>query len=635
MKRHYSHIALAIATLVALSGCVSVGQDSSLKREVNATSTLRQTAPIVLVKQQRVVETPGAYIPLIPRKVSNQAWLKAIQVKLVPSDKQPLALSEVMRMLSRQGLNITSELPLDRYTYTGYSLNEVDAETALRMVLGSVGLDYSVDLERRLVVVKPLSSRTWYLNIGNKKTTYEADGSAGGALNATASASSSSGGLTSTGLVSSSGSSHVSSSDDFWASLRTELESRLTIMLPDVQKTALAVPAVQTAGLAPIVGGPSFVSPGQASAPLASTTVPPTPGTLGTYLPPVTLPSVQAYPGANVQAPADTSGGLSFSPKKVGGYAVNPETGAVTVQAPHWIMQELDSYFGRVQEMYNTDLLFQGELVLVTTDSQKSEGLDISSFAKFAKSRYGVGYTNNGLGGVTLSTPKGGLPTIAAGPGALAGPLLGVASALDGFAIFNAYLTNIGHVTTLQKPVLATTSGTPANFRKTITKYYNTVTQEAVGVAGATGLAALGTKNVLVPQEYGTILRVNPRYDVATGLIRVQIELLQTTQTGIQTIPQALTAGNTVETLNAVVPNVSKLVYSGEALLRDGDLIVMGGQTEDTSTSTRDGITGLMDSSVVGGVFGTAKQSTERNIFYFALRVTVNKRAMASASSSR
>jgi hypothetical protein len=624
MNRLNSCLALAVG--FSLSGCATFNPESSLKREVQATAELRQAAPTVLMKRQRVVETPGAYIPLIPRTVSKDAWLRALPVKLTTSEKQSVSLTEVIRMLSLQGLNITSELPLNHYTYTGYSINDVDAETALRMVLGSVGLAYSVDAARRLVVIRPLSAKTWFLNIGNKKTTFEADGGAGSASSAGASASpqGATGGLASTALASSSGSSHVSSSDDFWKSLRAELDDRLSVMLPDPPKPAAApvAPANYAAGL-PLVQPQTGTLPGA---------VPPTPGSVGTSLPPVTLPMNIAYMPTPVAAPVETATGLSFSSKKVGNYAVNPETGAVTVQAPHWVMQDLDGYFTRVQEQYNTDLLFQGELVLVTTDSQKSEGLDISSFAKFAKARYGIGYAANGLGGVTISAAQGVIPTIAAGAGALTGPLLGLSSAADGFQIFNAYLTNIGHVNTLQKPVLTTTSGTPAIFRKTVTRYYNTVTQEAAG--GGTGSATVGTKNALVAQEYGTILRVNPRYDVATGLIRAQIELLQTTQTGQQSIPQAVTAGNSVQTIDAVVPNVSKLVYSGEALLRDGDLIVMGGQTEDSATSNRNGITGLMDSNVVGAAFGNSKLSTERNIFYFALRVTVNKRATPGLRTS-
>lgn len=624
--------ALSLAGLAVLAGCAtptSYETRTELRTQISQKAQELQAVPSVVAPVPRVVESEQAYIPVIARKVSEHAWLRAMRVT-VQTGKDPVPMAEILRALAKQGVSITSEMPLDRFQYSGFSLVDVDAESALRSVVTSVGLDYQADAQRRVVVIKPMSSRTWYLNIGNRRSSFAAGGNntatpstTNAIANAISQSGSGGGGGQQATSAASSGKTEVTSSDDFWASLRTELDSRLKLMLPDPPKPAAAAPVAQAIPAIPALPLPPVVAPpgqpqvanaaGGAGAPSQATPAPATPQNLTAALPNPT--------------PAPSSEGiLSYTARQVGSYAVNPETGAVSVQAPHWVLQDLDSYFKRVSDMYNTDIVFQGELIMLTTDTSRSEGLDISSFAKFANSKYGVVYRNNGLGGVTVSFPNANslIPAVTAGPGALAGPLLGVQNMVDGLQIFSNYLTNLGRVSSLQKPVLTTTSGVPADFRRTVTRYFNTVSQQAA--SGGSGSAAVGTQNQLIAQDFGTVLRVNPRIDMSTGLIRAQIELVQTTQAGMQSIPQSVTSGNSVQQVTTQLPVVSKIVYSGEALLRDGDLVVMGGQTEDVENNSRDGVTGLMDSPAVGGVFGTTKRETNRNVFYFALRVNVNKR---------
>lgn len=618
MKRPL-HLSLAALSAGILAGCVSPSMlnpaASPLSQEAKNVSDTRAVAPSVVSAPARVVETPGPYIPVTARKVSDSPWLRD-KIVNVQVGNAPMPLTEVLRVLSRQGITVTSELPLDRFTYAGFSLNQVDAETALRAILASVGLDYSADNSNKLVVIKPLASRTWYLNIGNRRSTYASgtDKPSSTAMAGAALVGSSGGGGGSSSEVNtqSTGSSTIQSAEDFWGSLKSELDSRMQVMLPEPPKPATVAATTPALALPPPVPLPPVLATGQ---PAPAVVAPGTPA-VSSRLPAIPVPAAQNA----------TTEGMTYAARKVGSYSVNPETGAVTVQAPHWVLSELETYFKRVQDMYNTDIVFSGELVMLSTDKKRSEGLDISAFAKLVGS-YGIAYNTNALGGVTLSFPDGGnslVPSIIPGKNAPVGPLLGISSAADGLSLFNAYLTNLGNVTTLQKPVLTTTSGVPADFRRTVTRYFNTVSQQAA--SGGTGSAAVGTQNTLVAQDFGTILRVNPRIDVSTGLIRAQIELVQTSQAGVQNIPQALTSGNSIQQVTTALPIVSKIIYSGETLLRDGDLVVMGGQTEDTESADRDGITGLMDNAAVGGAFGVNKRAATRNVFYFALRVKVNKR---------
>jgi hypothetical protein len=600
---------LALALLaVSTVGCTTLTPNEKFKDapELAAKARAHEGMPLVVAKEVRAAEERRAYIPLTPRTTASSGFLKAVSVSVSAFNAVPL--SEVLRALSAQGINIVSDMPLDRYSYTGYALRNVDAETALRAVLATAGLDFTADSVRKTVTIRPMSSKTWYLNLGNRRSTY-ASGSAQGASGGAPAGGGGPGMGGSRSAISASpnamtsGSSSIASQDDFWLSLKSELETRLRVLVQDAKPS----------------------STGGVSAPLPPLPPLPMPGQLVNGMPP-SMAATQPQPsfGAPQQNASASSDG--YTSRQVGTYALNPETGAVTIQAPSWILNDLDVYFKRIQEMYNTDITFSGELLVLNTDDVSSEGLDISAFARTARDRYGFVVQNNAMGGVTLSDAAAGsrLRQVSAAAQAVTGPLLGIVSPLDGLQLFSAYLSNLGRVNVIQKPVLSTTSGVPSDFRRTVTRYYNTVSQETS--SGGTGSASVGTVNNLVPIELGTVLRVNPRIDVSTGLIRAQIELVQTSQSGTQNVQQSLTAGSTVQQVTSPMPIITKIIYSGEALLKDGDLAVMGGQTETASSDTKEGVTGLMNAPVVAGAFGKTSLSKQGSVFYFALKVSVNKR---------
>jgi hypothetical protein len=605
-----SPILLAAIAMVT-AGCSSLAPDSQFKvsPELAAKAKARETTPLTIAKAPRATAERGAYLPLTPRTTSAGAFLKTIQVSVAPFSTVPLP--EVLRSLSAQGVNIVSDMPLDQFSYTGFALHNVDAESALRAILAPSRLDYTVDSVRKTVTIRPISAKTWYLNLGNRRSTY-ASGSAqssggGSAPSSVSTGGPGMGGSSANSLAASpnsmtSGVSSVASNDDFWLSLKTELDTRMKVLVAE-PKAAAATHTVPSMPLPPM----------------------PVAGQLIGGIPP-SMAQQQPAQSPFGQAATPSGVGDTYSVRQVGTYALNPETGAVTVQAPSWVLADLDAYFKRIQEMYNTSITFTGELLVLNTEDLTSEGLDVSAFARMAHDRYGMVIQNTAMGGVTLSEPAAGslLRQATAAAQSTAGPLLGVVSPLDGLQLFSAYLSNLGQVNVIQKPVLSTTSGVPSDFRRTVTRYYNTVSQETA--AGGSGSASVGTVNSLVPIELGTVLRVNPRIDVSTGLIRAQIELVQTSQSGTQNVQQSLSAGSTVQQVSSPMPIITKILYSGEALLKDGDVAVMGGQTDATTSDTKEGVTGLMNAPVVAGVFGKTQLNKQGSVFYFALKVTVNKR---------
>jgi len=619
--------AAALASLM-LASCGTM--NSQVKKDIDATQTARSRTlevPVRIAPTSRVEVIKGRLLPATAVSGARSGeWLKQIRVEL--RIENPTPLSAVIGKLSSQGINIVSDLPLDAYSYVG-KVNSTDGDAALRIVLGTVGLDYQTDDARKLVLIKPMAVRTWYLAIGNRKSSYISDGmqssssgssgsSSGGSnqsgqTSGTGSATGSnqmgnagagtntgsgsnpgqsgfsSGGSSGTGATGGSGtnSTGVMVSDDFWGSLAAELKTRLTILVP----RSMAIARTNTQP-----GLPQL--PGMANQP--------------------PRPNMDPLMGGGQM------GGEMYVSRLMGSFSLNPDTGAVTVQAPHWILRDLDLYFKRTQEMYNTDITFEGEIVLVTSNRTDGEGLDVSAFARWASGKYGLAVSNNTLGGVTISVPSGGAPSIVAGAQAVGGPLVGLAyqganTALD---VFNAYLSEVGKVSVIQRPLVTTSHGVPGSFSKKQTDYYNTVTQNAA--AGGTGSAATATVNTLVPVEFGTDLRINPRIDMATGLVRAQLTLKQVINSGTKTVPQIITIGNTSQTINSLVPLSATQKIEGEILLRDGDLIVVGGQTEDNLSTNENGLPG--QDGPMTGALGMKRASRGNQTYYFALRVVINKR---------
>lgn len=611
---HKPLICLLAGAATITAGCMSHGVRKEIDRNE---SDARQKIDVLAARNtsSRVTEVSSLIVPVakIPRaQVDGAAWLRSKRMNL--DLKEPVPLSTIVQMLADRGVNLVVSVPqLESYSFAG-TITQGDAETVLRVVLGSVGLDYETDDARQIVTVRPMASKTWVINLGNRQTSYTSGGGVGqmGGMGAQSNGGmtggsgsfpnnsamgqggqtgamlgSAQGGLSGSGFGNRSGAqagpmqsnsgmagTGIQTRDDFWGSLGLELQSRLSILAGDQ-------PVNQAAQLQMPAG---FTTTTQQQMPTAT-------------------------PGQSAR-------------KQIGTFALNPETGAITVQAPHWVLSDLDKYFSQVQRMYNADISFQGEVLLVTHTRTDSEGLDVSSFGKFASGRYGAIVSNNTLGGVTVNFANGSIPNVVAGAQPVAGALMGVASAADGLQVFNAWLSEVGRVSVMQRPVMTTTSSVPAEFRREFNRCFNTVSQEVA--SGGVGNAALGTTNTLQCKDFGIALTINPRYDLAANLVRAQISLNHVLPAGEQTIQQTISSGDNVRTVPTRIPLETRASYSGEALLRDGDLIVIGGQTEDSSSLDENGLPGQQ--GALSGIFGSKRAGRETKTYYFALRVSVKPR---------
>ena len=573
------------------------------------------------------------------QELKAREWLTGVSITFDPAKRSTITATELLRMFRQQyGINIVTTMPLDSYSYNGLGVTNVDAHTAMTIFLGSMGLDFDIDNERRVVTVEPMRPRTWTLNLGNRRTNFTSGtpnttgvastaatqvtastalGGTTGGFGTTTGTTGTTGvpGATSTsptsgtpGTSAGASTAGVIATDDFWGSLNREIAARLTVMVPRAPRGGSTTPAV---------------SMEQAGAPMPS----PMGGTQGAASA-AQAPAASPAPAAPQASGGGQAAGTSmYESQSIGRYSINPETGAIWVQAPKYVLKNIDEYLTKVQEMYNTTITFEGQIVTVTSTKNKSEGIDWTAFNAVANGDFTTVVQNNVLGGVVLSPAgaNGVVNSLSIGNTALpgAGSILGVMSASKQFALFNAFLSTVGQVKVLDTPLVTTTSGMPVKFEKQLQRFYQRYSQQAAssGVAGA----AIATNTEDVPYNIGMTLRLNPRYDAKTGMVRAQFALERSSLNGFEQKVNVLTTATGAQNVPSRIPILSRTSNDGEILLKDGDMIVVGGLTEDAEENTDSGVTGLMDSPI-RALAGKSERNKVSTTYYFAIRASVKRK---------
>lgn len=307
-----------------------------------------------------------------------------------------------------------------------------------------------------------------------------------------------------------------------------------------------------------------------------------------------------------------------FNEVITGRMTVNQDTGTLTVQAPRALLARIDKYILRLKQTMGTRLVFEGRIFLVTQEDQSSRGIDWSNFFTFAQEKYGLTVTNNALGGVTVNPPTSEAGLSVATGSDIASNALGLVSRDNVFQIFSAFLESQGQVSTIQRPFVTTTSGVPAGFSQTNKTYINNITEQAsqnqVG-------NQISRQNTLVPFEFGTTLRVHPEYDPKTDQVRALISLVQVIQSGFVELDQFVSDGLSSKPVTTRVPVDQRIDLQGEAILKNGAMVLLGGQQFETETSGSRGIPILRDLPLLKDFFGSSEKSKNTSTYYFALSV--------------
>lgn len=615
---------IAIAMSFIMSGCASTFKqehDAKVDVQEKVIRDLITATPPTAAK----IHNEGAPLEIAPldpvkQQAIDRAWLRSKKVDFIPNKKNPSAMpaQEILKMFRENGINIMSALPLDNYTYSGNGVKAADGETALQLILGQMGLDYETDDKAKFVTVIPMQSKSWNINLGNR-TSYSSASNFENLCSMTStssnsqsnSAPSSSGGVAqssnpvgvagvgqgmnsgqTTSSTSTGSGSNVQTQQNFWLMLQNELTMRLQVLVP--------------------VTGPAqgLLSGG------------------------VNTPQVPNFAGqtqmGGQQGTLSPGGSGLYTKQQIGHYAINPVTGNVTIQAPSWMLKQIGTYMDEIiLPMFNTSMTFEGTVANVRSTNDKTTGFDLTALASYA-GRFGFALNNNILGGVTFSKANGVTSATYGNASQLPGngAAFGFISPNDNLQIFNGFLTTLGGTEILTRPIVTVTSGVPVDFGRLIPIYTNEQTSTlAAGNINSSPLATV--QNNIVERKYGSLLRIMPHYDPKTRRVRAQISLLQRPLVGYQNLTLSLMTSNGGITNQQIrIPQIECGVTSTEAILDDGELIIIGGQVENTSDNSHAGVTGAMTVPGLDLLTSQRRDTGSRTTMYFALRVRLNSKPM-------
>ena len=193
--------------------------------------------------------------------------------------------------------------------------------------------------------------------------------------------------------------------------------------------------------------------------------------------------------------------------------------------------------------------------------------------------------------------------------------------------VFNAYVQSRNNAKTLERPFVTTTSGVPGQFNISRTVLLeNFQSQTNSTESGST----TSSNNALIPIDFGTSLKILPRYNPKKELVRAQVELTQVVQNGTGTIQQVVNGELGARVVTTDYPIQEFVEIKGEIVGKNGSMVILGGRELVSYNNDNGGATGLKD-SVVGGVFGKSAQTVTRQKYYLVLFIKATTHAETQA----
>lgn len=531
-------------------------------------------------------------------------WLRSIKVQVsrdVMDNSTSIPMRAILDSLNRQGLRITTSIPVDAMNYRGFSIPAgTDGLTALEIITTQMGADYIIrdGGGQPFVSIIEMGSSQHRLNVSDVETGISIlssalnaaiggtqgggtqGGGAQGGMGGGAQGGMGGGAQGGMGGGAQGGQSGGQGQttfayyhSNFWDSLEKELEAQMTVPMPI---EALMEPPRRT----PIP--PEAIS--------RNTTV-------TTYTP-------------------ERSGQVRelYRMTTVGQVTINRSTGNITITAPRHIRERIGAYLDTLNDLINTRLEIRAEVISVTTSKEESRGIDIAGFRQFYEGRYGVSLTNNTLGNVSVSSAN---VFSAAADGALTQTLIGVQSTGGMFSAFSSYLQTFGETNVVTEFTGATRSGRTYEHRRLSSiPRIETQTNDVIG-AGATSSSSTTTTFY---DSTGTLVTITPSFDPNTGMINSLVNLELRLNAGEVEEEVPITSDGNIAFRTTRRTAFDEVVITSETPSRAGELIVVGGYRTSSSDDTRSGVTGLVD-SVVGGLFGRSRRAQQETRMFLLISI--------------
>jgi type II secretory pathway component GspD/PulD (secretin) len=584
-------MSLVVITVLILSGCAQKNENkaplSKRAQTINDTQEkMRRMMEGDNAKSYVLLEKPRVVPKAIPKQSLALEKLSKLKLDLLVGSKA-ISLKEVSRALEKQGLRISSRVNSDRYLYDGFSVRKTDALTLLEIISSTTNLDFEINETSSgevYITWVPLIAESYKLNIGPRDNSLNMSASTGGNSSGSSQDSSSSGDSSATSSSTSNDSGSASNEtggsnnsstaslsyvDSYWKTLKAELEALMIRPIPIMNDTRNGQ---QTQGVPNLSGN----------------------------LPQPIMNNISQSGNEDM-----------FREVKIGRVVVNESTGNVTVMAPKTIRNQIINYLKQEDAELNTMVVVRAQVLIVNDSDNKTQGIDWSAIGTNGSDEFLV--SNDVFGNVTINTAEDVLSTIA--QGAISNTFLGYRNADKTIQAFLANLNSLTNTKTLQMPVAQTTSGVPVTLSVTEEEYQILVsTSEGISEGGAvTG----GATNNLVTFTFGTNIQLVPRYDPQRQFIRTRVNLDIQLKRGVDLQNQVINTRGDVQQIE--LPLRGSVSYQGEALIKPGQVVVLGGQRAQTIQKTDSGLTFLKDIPFLGAFFGSESETETESTYYLLL----------------
>lgn len=304
---------------------------------------------------------------------------------------------------------------------------------------------------------------------------------------------------------------------------------------------------------------------------------------------------------------------------------VNPQSGVVVVRALPNELREVESFLTATQLIVQRQVILEAKIIEVTLSDGYQAGINWAGLLTHNNKSVTVGQT----GGGSILVDEGGVSDIAGNTGILNpsnylpiegtdasafGGVFTMALNLGDFTSFIELLETQGNVRVLSSPRVATINNQKAVIKVGTDEFFVTeVTNTTV-----TGTATTSTPSVtLTPFFSGIALDVTPQIS-QEGMVTLHVH---PSVSDVKDQQKTVTIG----TLTQQLPLALSTIRESDSIVRarSGQVIVIGGLMQDSSTNRNAGTPGISGLPVIGNLFKQKNNSSVKSELVILLKPIV------------
>jgi MSHA biogenesis protein MshL len=311
---------------------------------------------------------------------------------------------------------------------------------------------------------------------------------------------------------------------------------------------------------------------------------------------------------------------------------ISPQSGVVVIRAMPEELRNVDLYLKATQLSVDRQVILEAKILEVELNDSYQSGINWASFASFRsghQNRVSTGLVSPGATLAPLPFAGGQPAIISDGSGfsastgfslsnaaASAGSLFGLAFQTSNFAALISFLESQGTVHVLSSPRIAAMNNVKAVLKIGTDEFYVT------GVTTTTNTSAAGNTSspsvTLTPFFSGVVLDVTPQIDDKGDiLLHVHPSVSQVT-----TISKSVNLGSVG---NFTLPLAASSTSEIDSMVRgqDGRVVAIGGLMRQSTTADRDQIPGAGSIPVLGALFGSRKNVSQKRELVVLIKPTI------------